>query len=51
VLKTLGIAKGEFRSKGGFGFLEIEDNLQNWGVLNKLKEWKAEKRTNKSNDR
>lgn len=51
VLKSLGLTKGEFRSKGGFGFLEIEDNYENWAVLNKLKEWKSEKRSNKVNDR
>lgn len=51
VMKSLGLQKGEFRSKGGFGFLEIEDTRENWVVLNKLKDWRADKRGNKVNDR
>lgn len=44
ILKCVGLKQGSFRSKGGYGFLEIKDNFENWTTLNRMKTWKADKR-------
>ena len=49
VLKCIGLKTGNFRSKGGYGFLELSDTFENWQMLNRLKVWKAVKRNNRNN--
>ncbi len=48
ILKSVGLTKGDFRSKGGYGFLEIKDNFDNWMCLNRMKPWKAEAKKNEN---
>ena len=48
ILKCVGIKSGSFRSKGGYGFLELKDVYQNWQVLNRMKTWKSDKRKNRN---